>query len=62
VLAEKWKKNSKKIGDEILRKHPELVETFGKEIQTETRILRKGDWHVITLTLAIKGYPLIEFP
>jgi hypothetical protein len=62
LLADNWKKNAKKIGDEILRKHPELVAVFGKEIQIETHILRKDDWHVITLKLAIKGNPVIELP
>jgi hypothetical protein len=62
VLADNWKKNAKKIGVEILRKNPELVQVFGKEIQAEAHILHTGDWHVITLTPTIKGQPVIELP
>ncbi len=60
LVADNWKKNAKKLGAEILRKHPELVQVFGEEIQVKAHILQSGDWHVITLTPTIKGQPVIE--
>jgi hypothetical protein len=62
VLEDLWQEDAKKVGAEILRKHPELVQVFGKDIETKARIVSAGDWHVITLTPTIKGKPVIELP
>jgi hypothetical protein len=61
-LKMEWQKNSKKLGEMILRKHPELVEVFGAEIEVDAHVRQTKDWHIITMNPTIKGRPLIVLP